>query len=220
VFANFTSFFDSTLLAVGVTESMYRFREDRGFLEVIMDRLLDHQEKVMRAVCERFADELAFVLVNDDIAYNSGLLIHPDLFREIFPPRMRRLIAPAKERGMLLAMHTDGKMKRILPILSEIGFDVVHPIEPESNDIFELKGEWAGRMALVGNIPTPLLAHGTSEQIEQTVKDYCERLGPGGGWVLGSSTSIMDGIPPENFLTMTESVHKYGSRAAIHRGEV
>jgi hypothetical protein len=27
---------------------------------------------------------------------------------------------------------------------------------------------------------------------------------------LGSSTSIMDGVPPENFVAMTEACHKYG----------
>jgi len=208
--ANFTSFFDSTLLAVGVTEALGRFCSDRAFLERVMDRLLDHQEKVMDAVCARFGAELAFVLVNDDIAYNSGLLIRPALFREIFPHRMRRLIAPAKAAGKLLAMHTDGKMEKILPMLHEIGFDAVHPIEPESNDIFTLKREWAGRLAFVGNIPTPLLAYGSKEQIEETVREYCRCLGPGSGWVLGSSTSIMDGVPPANFVAMVEAAHQYG----------
>jgi hypothetical protein len=210
VFANFTSFFDSTCLAVGMTDAMLLFLEDRPFLERLMDTLLDHQEGVMQAVCDRFGRELTFVLVNDDIAYNSGLLIRPEMFLEMFPHRMKRLIAPAKACGKLVAMHTDGRMKKVLPIIKEIGFDIAHPIEPESNDIFELKQEWAGRLALVGNIPTPLLAYGTKEQIEETVKEYCERLGPGGGWVLGSSTSIMDGVPPENFVAMTEACHKYG----------
>ncbi|HSB13754.1 MAG TPA: uroporphyrinogen decarboxylase family protein [Bryobacteraceae bacterium] len=214
VFANFTSFFDSALLAIGVTDSMYLFHEDRPFLESLMDILLDHQEGVVRAVLGRFAADLAFVLVNDDIAYNSGLLIRRDMFLEMFPHRMKRLIAPVKERGKLLAMHTDGRMEKILPILSDIGFDIVHPIEPEVNDIFELKQQWAGRLAFVGNIPTPLLAYGTKERIEETVREYCRRLGPGGGWVLGSSTSIMDGIPPENFVAMTRAVHKYGRLGA------
>ena len=34
-----------------------------------MDILPDHQQRVMRAVCDRFSDDLAFVLVNDDIAH-------------------------------------------------------------------------------------------------------------------------------------------------------
>ena len=34
---------------------------------------------------------------------------------------------------------------------------------------------------------TPLLAYGTKEQIEKVVKEYCQKLAPGGGYVLGSS---------------------------------
>ncbi|RME80259.1 MAG: hypothetical protein D6775_16715 [Caldilineae bacterium] len=217
VFANFTSFFDSAMLAVGVSDSFLMFYDNRPFLEKLMDILLAHQEKVMQAVCDEFADELAFILVNDDIGHNQGLMIHPDMFLEIFPHRMKRLIAPAKDAGKLVAFHTDGKMDMIFPILDDIGFDICHPIEPESNDIFEVKKKWGDRFALVGNIPTVLLAYGAREEIEETVRIYCEKMGPGGGYALGSSTSIMEGIPPENFVAMTEAVHRYGRYGSLGR---
>lgn len=210
IFTNFTSFFDSAMLAVGVSDSFYLFYDDRPFLEKLMDILLDHQEQVMQAVCDRFAADLAFILVNDDIGHNAGLMIHPDMFMEIFPHRMKRLIAPAKAAGKLVAMHTDGKMDKIMPILVDIGFDIAHPIEPESNDMLAVKQKWGEKIALVGNIPTVLLAFGSQEEIEEKVREYCINLAPGGGYVLGSSTSIMEGIPPQNFVAMTQAVHKYG----------
>ncbi len=213
--ANLTSFFDSAMLAIGVTDSLYMFYDNRPLVEKLMDILLEHQEKVMQTVCDRFGKDLALVMVNDDIGYNTGLLIRPSMFMKIFPHRMKRLIAPAKACGKLMLMHTDGKMDNILPILYDIGIDANHPVEPESNDIFEVKKKWAGKMALIGNIHTPLLAYGNKEEIEQKVKDYCIRLAPGGGYVLGSSTSIMDGIPPENFVAMTRAVHKYGRYGSL-----
>jgi uroporphyrinogen decarboxylase len=218
VFANFTSFFDSAMLAVGVSDSFLMFHDNRPFLEKLMDILLEHQEKVVRAVCDRFANDLAFVLVNDDIAHNAGLMIHSAMFMEIFPHRMKRLVAPAQEHGKLIAMHTDGKMDQVLPILYDLGFNVVHPIEPESNDIFALKQQWAGKLAFVGNIPTTLLAYGSIAEIEAKVKEYCIKLAPGGGYVLGSSTSIMEGIPPANFVAMTQAVHRYGRYGALEVG--
>ncbi|MDP2984244.1 MAG: uroporphyrinogen decarboxylase family protein [Candidatus Latescibacter sp.] len=220
VVANFTSFFDSAMLAAGVNDSFLLFYDDRPFLEDIMDIILEHQEKVMNGVCAGFGNQIAFFMVNDDIGYNDGLMINPDMFMEIFPNRMRRLIAPARDMGKLLLMHTDGKMDRIMPILHEVGFDAVHPIEPESNDIFQVKKRWAGRMALIGNIPTVLLAYGHKEEIEERVREYCVNLAPGGGYVLGSSTSIMDGIPPENFTAMTEAVHKYGRYGSLGIKEI
>ena len=84
-----------------------------------MDIILAHQERVMRTLCDRFANDLAFVLINDDIAHNAGLFIHPEMFMEIFPHRMRRLIAPAKEHGKLVAIHTDGRIGEVMPILHD-----------------------------------------------------------------------------------------------------
>lgn len=215
VFANFTSFFDSAMLAVGLIDSFYMFYDNRPFLEKLMDILLDHQERVMRAVCDRFADDLAFVMVNDDIAHNIGPLIHPDMFMEIFPHRMARLVAPAKEHGKLVGIHTDGKLDKILPILDNLGFDFIHPVEPEANDIFSIKADWGHRLALFGNIPTALLLYGHQVDIEARVREYCKKLASGGGFVLGSSASIMPGIPPENFVAMTRAVHKYGRYGAL-----
>lgn len=210
IVANFTSFFDSAMLAVGVNDSFLMFYDNRPLIEKLMDILLEHQERVMRTICERYGGDIAYVMINDDIGHNNGLMINPVMFGEIFPHRMKRLIAPAQELGKLILMHTDGKMDEILPILYDVGIDAVHPVEPESNDIFEVKRQWAGKMAVVGNIPTVLLAYGTKEEIDETVREYCVRLGPGGGWVLGSSTSIMEGVKPENFVAMVEATHKYG----------
>jgi uroporphyrinogen-III decarboxylase len=215
VIANFTSFFDSAMLAVGLSDALYMFHDNRRFLEELMDIILGHQERVIRAVCDRFSDDLALIVINDDIAHNAGLMIHPDTFREVFPHRMGRLIAPAKEHNKMVLIHTYGKIDRVLPILYEIGFEAVNPIQPESNDIFELREQWAGQLALVGNVPTTLLAYGSREEIEEKVREYAVRLAPGGGYVLSSSTSITEGIPPENFVAMTEAVHKYGRYGAL-----
>jgi uroporphyrinogen decarboxylase len=215
IIPNLTSFFDSAMLAIGVTDALYMFYDNRPLLEKLMDILLEHQEKVMRAVCDRFAADIALVMVNDDIGYNTGLLIQRAMFLEIFPHRMKRLIAPAKACGKKVLMHTDGKMDTILPILYDVGIDANHPVEPESNDLAEVKKKWAGRMSFFGNVHTPLLAYGRPEEIEEKVKEYCVTVAPGGGYVLGSSTSIMDGIPPENFVTMTRAVHKYGRYGSL-----
>ena len=102
------------------------------------------------------------------------------------------------------------KIDQALPILYDIGFDILHPIAPECNDIAALRRQWAGKMAFVGNIPTLLLTYGSEDEIEERVRQQCVDLAPGGGYVLGSSPGIMEGIPPENFLAMVQAVHRYG----------
>ena len=215
IITNLTSFFDSAMLAIGVYDSFFMFYDNRPFVEKIMDTLVEHQTKVMQAVMDNFGDEIAFVMVNDDIGYNSGLMIKESMFKEIFPHRMKQLIAPAKEAGKLVLMHTDGKLDNILPILYDVGFTINHPVEPESNELAEVKQKWAGKMALIGNVHTPLLAYGTKEEVEEKVREYCMTVAPGGGYVLGSSTSIMDGVNPENFEAMVRAVHTYGRYGSL-----
>jgi len=217
VFANFTSFFDGAMRATGLNDALYMLYDNRPLLEKLMDLLLEHQQMVMRVVCDRFSDDLAFILVNDNIAFNTGLMVHPDMFMGMFPSRMQRLVAPAKEHGKLLVMHTDGKIDRALPILYDLGFNAVHPVQPESNDIFALKQKWAGKMALIGNIPVALLTYGREEEIHEKVCEYCARLGPGGGYVLASSGGILEGTPAQNFVAMTLAVHKYGRYGYLGR---
>jgi LacI family transcriptional regulator len=215
VVASFSSFFDSALRATGIAGAMPSLSDNRPFLEKVMDAILEHQEKVVRAVCDRFADELALVLINDDIAHTAGVAVPLDLFVDLFSHRMQRLILPAQEHNRLLAMHSDGRMDQILPILHEMGFAAVHPIHPDTNDIFRLRREWAGKLALIGNVSTSLLAHGDEEHIEATVREYCAKLGPGGGYVLASADKITDNIPPKNYVTMVHALHKYGRYGSL-----
>ncbi|MBC8449878.1 MAG: substrate-binding domain-containing protein [Chloroflexi bacterium] len=215
IIASFSSFLDTALAAAVVEASLPGFRDQQPVLEQLMDIIVENQEKVMRVVCDRFADDLALVMVNDDVARCAGLRIPADLFMEVFPRRMQRLIAPAKEHGKLVAMHSDGKLDGVLSILHDIGFDAVHPLVPECNDIFDIKRRWNGRMALMGNIPTTLLAYGRREEIEERVREYCVELAPGGGYVLSSSNGIIEGIPPENFVAMTQAVHRHGRYGSL-----
>jgi uroporphyrinogen decarboxylase len=106
-------------------------------------------------------------------------------------------------------------MDNILPILYDVGIRINHPVEPESNDLAQVKEKWAGKMALIGNVHTPLLAYGSKDEVEAQVREYCQTVAPGGGYVLGSSTSIMEGVNPENFEAMVRAVHKYGRYGSL-----
>lgn len=208
VYANLTSFFDSCYLAMGVQDFLMKTRDDLPLIEHLMDLLLERQLQAMEAVCKY--PEVAFVFINDDIAFHNGLFIQPDLFRSIFVPRMKKLVAPARKAGKILTFHTDGDLRDVIPILLDLGFSALQPIEPWSNDIYKLKEQYKGKLCLMGNIDTGILAFSAKDEIEKDVKEHIDKLADGGGYVLGSCTSIFEGIPPENYQHMVEVGVKYG----------
>lgn len=215
VIACFSSFFDIALRTTGVMAAPHRFRDQQRSIEQVMDALLLHQEQVMRVVCDRFASELTAIVIRDDVAHHAGLIIPTDLFMPAFQGRMERLIAPVKDHSRLLLMSSRGKVSPVLPILHDMGFNGIHSIGAEFNDMLEVKKQWAGKMALVGNIPASVLSGGDQTRIEEEVRKYCARLAPGGGYVLSSSGQISDGILPETFVAMTRAVHKYGRYGSL-----
>ena len=47
-------------------------------------------------------------------------------------------------------------------------------------------------------------------RLEKDVKEHMEVLKPGGRWIAGSSHSIVNYIPHENFAAMINAFHRYG----------
>jgi uroporphyrinogen-III decarboxylase len=61
------------------------------------------------------------------------------------------------------------------------------------------------------------LVQGGKDEIEAEVRGLCIALAHGGGYVLSSASGIAGDIRPENFVTMTRAVHKYGRYGSLGR---
>ncbi len=209
VFVGFDSFFDCALRAVG-KQNIPNLFTDRFFFERLLDILLSHQERVMQAVCDRFADDISFVLIRDVIAHESGALLGKEQLAAIYVQRMRQLIAPAKEHGLAVAISAPGAIQPLLPMLYEIGFDIIHPSSFDYRAIRTAREAWRDKLVFAGGIPAETLQRSSAKEIKQQVKQACQQLTPGSGYIFGASGMVTDDIPPENFVAMTQALHRYG----------
>jgi uroporphyrinogen decarboxylase len=194
---------------VGMESFMLACYEDRDFIEEIMEVSTEYWVKFFKTIIDEGIDVFT---IGDDIAFKTGLFIPPGLFREIWVPRMARMIAPAKEAGLPVQFHSDGKIDEIIDDLIEMGVDSINPMDPYCIDYRDYKKRYGSRVALSGNIDVEFpLAKGTPEDVEKDVKEHMEVLKPGYGYIAGSSHSIVNYIPYENFVAMINAIHKYGA---------
>lgn len=200
VFASFSGCFANALRSLNG-----RGAADVPLLERVMDLLTAHGERLIRAVCDRFGEDLAFVLINDDVANNQGLLLPLELFGQVAPIRLQRLIGPALEHGVPAALHSAGQVAASLPFVQQAGFRAVHGLNPTCNDLDALQATWAGQLVLMGGISETLLIEGPRERIETAVASVCRRFAGQSGYVLGSAQGITDGTPPAHFVAMIEA---------------
>ena len=96
-----------------------------------VDRLHDIVAGVLEKIILRVGDTGAdAVMFAEDWGIQDRLLIHPDMWREIYKPLYIRLCKAAHSKGMNVIMHSCGYNRLILEDLAEAGINVLQFDQP------------------------------------------------------------------------------------------
>jgi len=213
IIAGFASPLMIALRAIGeMSATDSHAQSARPLAETLMGIVLEHQTRLMQAVCDRFASDLAMIMVRDAIAAAEAHRLRSELGDETYAGLLRRMIAPAKEHGKLVALHPGGRADGLLSVLHGAGVDVVHVGDLPLADLAALMLHWAGKLAFIGGFPLDLLCRGERGQIVEQVRAICTNLSPGQGYVLGASAPVTDAVRPEAYITLVQATHQ-GCRA-------
>jgi len=193
---------------VGMNDFMMMVYEDRQLVEDMLEVSTQHFVKMTKALVKAGVD---FVWPADDVAFKTGLFIPPKIMREIWVPRMARIMEPAINAGVPVMFHSDGKIDDIVEDLIEMGLSCLNPMDPYGIDYREYKKRYGDRLCLSGNVDIEFpLSKGTPEDVDADVKKHMEILKPGYGYVATCSHSIVNYIPHENVIAYINAIHEYG----------
>lgn len=152
------------------------------------------------------------IVIGDDIATNSGLLISPEMYRSRVLPHFNRLVRAFKNIGLLVIKHTDGDISEIVEDLINSGIDCLDPIDPLGNmDMGYMKRTYGNRIALKGNVDcVRTLVDKSEADVIWEVKQCILQGSIGGGHIISSSNTIHSGINPKNYMCFLQAIKKYG----------
>jgi uroporphyrinogen decarboxylase len=179
--------------------------EDPGLVGEVLGRITDWLARVVEGLC---ALDFDFIWVADDIAFKTGPLFSPRMYRRILLPHVRKVAARITKPWVY---HSDGNLMPILDDLLGLGMQAIHPLEPGAMDPALLKRRYGERLAFIGNINLDTLCQGTPADVRNEVRERIAQMGPGYGYLLSSSNSIMPGCRPENVAAMVEALAEFGS---------
>jgi uroporphyrinogen decarboxylase len=195
---------DPTWHSMGFSTFCTKLAEDPELVEEVLSRISNWSARVVEELCKMDFD---FIWAADDIAFRNAPFFSPRMYREILLPHTCKV---AEKITLPWIYHSDGNLLPIMDDLLSQGMNAIHPLEPGSMDLVELKKRYGHRVALVGNIDIDLLSRGTPQKIKEQVKDRIKVLGPGYGYILCSSNSITPACLPENVKAMVEALLEYG----------
>lgn len=146
----------------------------------------------------------------DDLSYGSGPMIDPKFLRKYVFPWYEEIASLCKKNGLLFFFHSDGNVWPLIEDLIAFGVDAIHPIDPTSMDILEVKAKMGKRVGIMGNIDVDLLARGTPEEVAELTKKRIRAIAPGGGYALGSGNSVPNWAQFANYQAMRETALNFG----------
>lgn len=150
-----------------------------------MEELLDVILNFNLEVIERINKEKVHVDgigITDDWGTEESLLISPQLWREVFKKRYKKLIDLSHKYGLHLWMHSDGRINEIMDDLVEIGVDAINLNSPELLGIEEVGKRWKGKINFFSSIDTQrTLVFGSErevrEEFEKVANNWASKKG-------------------------------------------
>jgi uroporphyrinogen decarboxylase len=200
-------------------ETAYRLRGFETFLEDLRLRpeLAHYLLDQVAALTLHSALILAqagvdILLLDDDVAMCSGMIVGPATWAEFFKPRMAEIIRAARAAApdLIVFYHSDGDFSLILPGLVDIGVDVINPVQPDCMDAEAIKRAYGNHVALWGTVGAAALwDSGTPDDIRAEVRLRRRTLGPNG--LLLCPAYDIDFAPRENLFAFAEAAEELQS---------
>mgnify|MGYP001086300642 CR=1 FL=1 len=185
---------------IGPTEVLYAFHDQPHLIHVIMQRWAE----VMNAGLERIQQYIALdeLGLGEDICYNHGLLISPDMVKEFLLPYYQDVASKARRRQskkLYFHVDTDGWAEPAVPLYLAAGMDVMSPWEVAAGcDVVQIGRKWPG-LVMIGGIDKRVLAAG-EEAIERFLARVIPPMVKRGGYIPTCDHGVPVNVRYEDYL--------------------
>lgn len=191
----------------GMEDLLMDVMTDRKFVKGLLRGITDYYIETMKIINDRFEFE-AFGL-SDDYGTQKDLIISPNAWRDIVKPFLLEIGELAEKMGKDLMIHSCGNIYSIIGDLIEAGIDIIHPIQPETMDIYMIKREFGRAATFQGGLNTQeLLPFGSPEEIREEINKLKNRMGKNGGFILEPGITVQGDIPLDNLIAMIDEAKK------------
>jgi hypothetical protein len=192
----------------------------RGYEGIVYDmadeeprlwKLIDMVESFNMANVRRMLDSGVEIMgYPEDLGMQHGPMISPEHFLKYIKPTYRRLMAPAREAGVLIHMHSDGDIRELADMLVDSGVQSLN-LQDLVNGIDWIAERFKGKVCIDLDVDRQKITrYGTPKQVDALIREEVEKLGsPQGG--LSMVFGMYPGMPLENAAALMDAMEKYST---------
>jgi uroporphyrinogen decarboxylase len=188
----------------GMENFMMDLLSSPALAEAIIAKISDYTTRLALASARAGIDVLCFY---DDAGMQRGMQISPDLWRTFVKPAWRRVLSAVRDQSpdVKFFLHSCGRIDPIVPDIIELGFHVLHPVQPECMDFESVYRQYGHRIVLAATISSQkLFPFGTAEDMCREVWRLAAIAGAERRAILMPSNVIQPETPWENVVAFAE----------------
>ena len=198
---------------VGFEKLLFDMANEAEYVGPLFQACTDFQIEIGRRLIEVGVDA---IWAGDDFGSQTGLLFSPAMFDRLLMPNYARMNQAFRQSDpqVILVLHSDGAVSRLLPKFRQAGFEVFNPVQPgvPGHSPRELKDAFGDQFVFWGAIDQQeLLPHGSDEELEADIREKLAILGSGGGYMIAPAHIIQADVSPERVERFIGLCKKHGS---------
>ncbi len=189
----------------GYQNLLYDMADEEPLLSDLINKIEDYNYWFISNWIKCDVDMIGYA---EDLGMQKGPLISPSLFKKYIKPSYTRLMKPARDKGIIIHMHSDGDIRTLADDLIYGGVDVIN-LQDLVNGIDWIASNFAGRICVDLDIDRQsVITYGTAKQINQLIHEEVTKIGSKKGG-LTMVYGWYPGVPIENIIALMDALEKY-----------
>lgn len=189
----------------GYEDLIFDMMDEEPQLDELIELISDFNLGIIKHYLELEPDLITYA---EDLGMQVGPMLSPDNFKQYIIPAYKKIMQPAKEKGALIHMHSDGDVRLLVDDLVALGIDALN-VQDLVNGIDWIQEHLKGKTCIDLDIDRQTItAHGTPEEIDRLILEEVQKLGsPEGGLMM--VYGLYPGLAPENIKAVMDAMEKY-----------
>ena len=177
--------------------------------ELRLYKLIEMVENFNMAIVKRYlALGAEWLCYPEDLGMQAGPMVSPEHFRKYIKPSYQRLMAPARQAGCIVHMHSDGDIRDLVDDIIDGGVEILN-LQDIVNGIGWIKENLAGKVCIDLDIDRQQITpFATPTQIDDLIGKEVRTLGSREGGLM-MIYGLYPGVPLENIKALMDAMEKY-----------
>jgi hypothetical protein len=197
-----------------------RLQDIRGYENFLFDlcdeepnvfKLIEMVEEFNYAYISKWLElEPDMIIYPEDLGMQVGPMLSPEQFKKYIKPSYQRLMQLARDKNIIVHMHSDGDIRSLVDDLIDGGVEVIN-LQDLVNGIDWIAEKFSGKVCVDLDIDRQNITFsGTPAQIDGLIREEVEKIGSKRGGLM-LLYGLFPGIPLENVAALMDALERYST---------